>query len=244
MANYPNNIPDFTGQVGGPEAGLDNPDHSVHHQNVVDELTAIATELGVNPSGSASSVAERLAAIGGGGIEPVSLVSTSTFRIPGVTGAAQNLFTLHNGSASGRIVGVRRLTLQQIGTAAAIVMPIFRAWRTNVAVSTGTILAKHLYDTDMASAAAVVARGASSADGTATAITHAAPTGSPVWGQMPSTMITSGSYLPDDQYLLPVIAIDDPLFISPGETLLLNVTGASVTTHHYLVNCMWNEYSL
>jgi hypothetical protein len=60
MANYPSSIPDFAGQIGGPNDPLSNPNHSEHHQQVADELVAIATELGVDPSGVFDSFKSRV----------------------------------------------------------------------------------------------------------------------------------------------------------------------------------------
>ena len=44
-AQYPGQIPNYTGQIGGPNDPLSNPSHVLHHQNIADDVTAIATVL-------------------------------------------------------------------------------------------------------------------------------------------------------------------------------------------------------
>lgn len=61
-AQYPQAVPDFTGQIGAPGAASDNPPRTVFYAHLADEVVGIATELGVEVSGAFATVAARLAA--------------------------------------------------------------------------------------------------------------------------------------------------------------------------------------
>jgi hypothetical protein len=61
-AQYPAQIPSFTGEVGGAGSPLDNPSLPVWAQHASDEIVAVASELGVDVSGGFATVAGRLAA--------------------------------------------------------------------------------------------------------------------------------------------------------------------------------------
>lgn len=60
-ATYPGTLPSYTGQVGGAGDPLDTPDHATHHQNVADDVVAIATELGTDASGHGATVRDAIA---------------------------------------------------------------------------------------------------------------------------------------------------------------------------------------
>lgn len=171
-------------------------------------------------------------------------VSVSTFRIAGLASTPHNLFTLENTSGSSVLVAIRRLTIQEIGTAASAVLTTFRTFKGTTVPTGGTTLTKTTWDSLDSSAANVVARGAASADGTASAITYALPAGTPLWTQFISTMVTSGVYLGVDQSLLPVLAEENPVILRAAQSILVAAVTASLTTKHYVVNCMWEEFTL
>lgn len=62
-ARYPAQLPSFTGQIGGAASPLDNPSLPVWATNASDEVVAIATELGVDPSDAFTTVKARLDAM-------------------------------------------------------------------------------------------------------------------------------------------------------------------------------------
>ena len=58
MAAYPSAVPSIASNKG--DATETVGDHAAHHNQLAQELVAIATELGVNPSGAAADVVSRL----------------------------------------------------------------------------------------------------------------------------------------------------------------------------------------
>lgn len=78
VASYPSTLPDYTGDVGGAGDPLDTPDHASHHQDVADDIEAIAAELGTNASTFAATVRDALEAHGSrhevGGADPAKRV--------------------------------------------------------------------------------------------------------------------------------------------------------------------------
>lgn len=171
-------------------------------------------------------------------------VLASTFRIPGLTTTPHNLFTIENGAASAVLVGLRSLWLEAIGSAASVLLPTFRFFKGTTTPSGGTASTKSLFDSAGASDANVVARGAASADGTASAITYALPAGTPAWQTFWTPMVTSGVYPSIPYPLIPEVCRDDPVIIRPGQSILVAVVTAAVITNHYLVNAMWDEFTL
>lgn len=80
-AQYPAQLPAFTGEVGAASDPLDNPSMPVWAQHVSDEVVAVATELGVTPSGSSSTVKARLDALDTElGAEPSGVFTTVEAR--------------------------------------------------------------------------------------------------------------------------------------------------------------------
>lgn len=60
MANYPNAAPNFAGQLGTAGQPQNAPPMTTLFQNIMDEVVAIAAELGLNPSAAAATVLDRL----------------------------------------------------------------------------------------------------------------------------------------------------------------------------------------
>lgn len=76
-AVYPGSIPTATTVSGGT---LASNSHSSLHDNMFDEVVAIATEMGTNASGSESTVKDRIQAIEGG-LTWTAMVGTGTIEI-------------------------------------------------------------------------------------------------------------------------------------------------------------------
>lgn len=63
MATYPNGIPALNNPLPGDLMSQAGVEHDLQHSNANDEIEAVTTELGLNPRGSAASVAARLSAL-------------------------------------------------------------------------------------------------------------------------------------------------------------------------------------
>lgn len=104
-AQYPAAIPSFTGEVGGAGTPLDNPSLPVWATHASDEVVALATELGVTPSGAATTVAARLDALDTElGTDPSGAFATVKARLD----AASQLLPFDRAGALTVSAGVRR----------------------------------------------------------------------------------------------------------------------------------------
>lgn len=172
-----------------------------------------------------------------------------SFRMIGSAATPQNLFSLEHATGSGLIVAVRRLSVQMDATALmASVAEQFKASRATGTPAGGQTLTKVGFDTNQSSHANVTARCGASADGTNVAITGLTA-GTTGWHQFAMRMHTlAGQVLMEDESCIPIICADDPCYLRPGETLLLqgiNGTAANnLATNHYIVNCVWEEFTL
>ncbi len=173
---------------------------------------------------------------------------TTTFRVPGNAGVAQNLFTLENITGSPVVVTLRRLVMMMDTTAVlTAVMPQFKCSRFVGAATGGTAMTKGQFDSVAASNAAVTARGGASADGTAAAIT--ATPGVALWQQFGMRMHTVvGQVISGECDMLPALVADSGLAsfkLAANESLVVHVVAAAGTsnpaTNHYIVNAVWEE---
>ena len=176
---------------------------------------------------------------------------TSTWRTLGAAALLHNLFTLENGTGSGVLVGLRRLSVQMDATAVlAAVAPTVEFYRTSGMPSGGTVLEKTLIDTSSVTAANVVARGANASNGgAATAITATPVAGASGWSQLTMRMHTLvGQIVMDDESLIPALCENTPVTIRPGEAVLARVvaaaTGSNPATNNWIINAEWNEFQL
>jgi hypothetical protein len=175
-------------------------------------------------------------------------VMTSSFRIAGLSTAAP-LFYVLNQAGSAVLVGVRRLTVQMDNTAAnAIVASTFGAYMVTSSLPTGgTDCTKHLFDSLETSNANCLARGAASADGTASTITWTIPSTTMAWRQfhmrMQTTATTGAQMLTRDELAIPIICEDEPKVLRAGQALVI-ACGVSQTTASYSINAMWEEFSI
>jgi hypothetical protein len=175
----------------------------------------------------------------------------SSFRIQGSAGTPQNLVTIQNDSsvATGKYVAILRMTIQNDTTAAlATVSPSIKVSRTTDTPSggAGTLTATKLISSD--AAATAVVRVANTSDGGAlTAPTATA--GNTAWTQFVDRLHTAvGQVLHPDNPILPVPVDEFPLILSPSdgvkEALLIQAVTANATTTHFIINVMWEEYTL
>ncbi len=178
-----------------------------------------------------------------------NLYSVATFRTLGAAATSQFIFSLENTSGSVVKVKIRRLLVQMDATAVlTAVMPQIKTHRATVMPGGGTSLTKVQFDTaGTASAANVVARGATASDGgAATAITGTA--GTVAWQQYCMRLHTAvGQVLAPDNNLLPGLVDSTPkdFVLNANESIIVQVVAAVTTsnpaTNHYFVNCVWEE---
>lgn len=171
---------------------------------------------------------------------------SSTFRIPGSGAAAQNLATLFNKTGSGVLVAIRELTLVMDYTTNSGTVRFVSSSLLTTAPSTGTLMTPVGFDTALTQDTLVEFRGGASADGTASAITATA--GVSAWRQGHWHAPTAvGQYLSSElaeAALVPVLAENDPVVLREGEGILVQITDASSTSAHYVVNASWQEFTL
>lgn len=174
----------------------------------------------------------------------MSIISTVTFRTPGTAGTPHNLFTIYNTAAI--VLRVRHLVMQMDATALlTAVMPLIKTTRITVAPTGGTVLTKGLWDTNVASNAGVVCRGANASDGgAATAIT--ATVGDVLWQSYGHRMHTVvGQVLSRENNVLSSISQDFPVFLRQNQGLLVQVVAAAAAsnpgTNHWHIKAAWDE---
>lgn len=188
-------------------------------------------------------------------IQPERLVTAevgvSTFRTIGNAAVSQNIFTLENGVSSPVLVGIRRLTLQMDATAVlTVVTPQVKVWRITTLPTGGTALTKIVFDSGETSNALAVARAATASDGgAATTITATPPAGSAFWQQYLWRQATAvGQLVTSDESLVPIICDDTPFVLRANQAVLVQIVASVATsnpaTNNYIVNCMWEEYTL
>ncbi len=172
-----------------------------------------------------------------------------SFRTVGNAASPQNLLTIENAAGSSVLVALRRITVQMDATAVLVAVSCqYKTARTTAVPSAGTALTKVSFDSAQSSASQVTVRGATASDGgAATAITATA--GSTGWHQFAPRMHTLvGQVLMEDQSLLPTLVAEDPIILRAGEAIVVQVINATAannaSTNNYLVNVMWEEFTL
>jgi hypothetical protein len=173
----------------------------------------------------------------------------TTFRTLGTGATPQNLFSIENAAGSTVLVAVRRTSVQldSTGTLIAVATQV-KTSRPSVFPSGGTPLSKVAFDSTQTSSANVICRGATASDGGgASAITATAGTAG--WHQFVMRVATQvGQILIDDEPMVPMLCADDPIILRANEALLVQLVQATGTnnksTDHYIVNCMWEEFTL
>jgi len=169
----------------------------------------------------------------------------ASFRIAGLATASHNLVTIFNATGSTTLVALRRLTIQIDDTGVSLaVAPVMQGARLAAAPTGGTALTKVPFDTTLTANASVTLLQATTADGAAaTAITATA--GVRAWSDFKMRAATAvGQFLFPDEGLIPGLCETEPIILRAGEGFLAQMVTASVTTSSYLVNIMWEEFSL
>ena len=174
--------------------------------------------------------------------------TVASYPIQGNDQLLQNLFVFENGVASRVNVYIRRLVLQNDAvTALTSVMPLIKTSRLAADPSGGIILSKCPFDTIQTSDDAVKIR-ASIAFGTPITATE----GQPAWGKFSIRLHTGyGKVIAPDASMLSVLVegAGKEFKLRPGESLLVQVRGATVASNpslgnNWFVQAMWEEDSL
>lgn len=170
----------------------------------------------------------------------------ATFRVPGAAASPLNLLTMHSTAAS-PLVAIRRISVEVEASAvtAYLVNSVIRLFRSTTVPSGGTAATKQKTDTgDSSSAASVIVTGPASADGTASAITYALPSGTPMAQQsVPKILTGVGQWLSLDDSQELWTPDDPPLVLRNGESILVAVVGNTATHLHFYTNIWWEEYT-
>lgn len=177
----------------------------------------------------------------------MAITFTGGVQVPIVLGngaVTQHLFAIENGVASRVNVYVRRLVIQNDPVAALTsVMPQVKVSR-GVGISGGIITAKQTFLTTETSDPAVQFRSAMG-EGAPVDATQ----GTTVWQQYVSRLHTAvEQVIGNDENALPKLVerTGFEFILRPGESLLVSVIGAAVTsnaalTNNWSVNCVWEE---
>lgn len=128
----------------------------------------------------------------------------TTFRTPGRAGTTgARLLTLHNASGSPLLVDLKKVTVDLTTTvvkAVTVLPPVIRLTRFTALPTGGTVLAKALEDTAMASNNSVVATGDCTADGALSAgVLTYTPLGGTLTQEFAPRLITAAGYEPFDR---------------------------------------------
>lgn len=168
----------------------------------------------------------------------------ATFRIPTPGAVAgTKIASLWLPAGSGVIVAVRRFDIQTEYWTSSTGVRNYRANRVTAAPTGGFAHAPVPFDSTYAAAVAVF-RGAASADDTIATLT-ATPTADG-WGQLHTHNVSTAMRwrIPDDP-MVPLLSEDDPIYLRPGEGLLVWEPSTSPTTQAgWSANCMWEEFTL
>jgi len=171
--------------------------------------------------------------------------SAASFRTLGTAATPHNLITIENIDAT-KLVYIRRIALQLDATAVLVaVMPQAKASRATAVPTGGTVLAKAQFDTNNASNANTIVRGATASDGgVATAITATA--GTTLWQQYCMRMHTVvGQVLAPDNSGVPILVDTQDLILRQNQALLIQVVASAGSsnpaTNHWFANIVWEE---
>lgn len=171
--------------------------------------------------------------------------AAASFRTLGSAATPHNLFTIENIDAT-KLVTLRRLTVQLDATAVLVsVMPQVKLSRATAVPTGGTVIAKAQFDTNNASNANTIVRGATASDGgVATAITSTA--GTSIWQQYCMRMHTVvGQVVAPDNNVAPTLIEVDGIILRQNQALLVQIVasaGASnPATNHWVANVVWEE---
>jgi hypothetical protein len=173
----------------------------------------------------------------------------------GTSAHTQNIFSIENQLAGIALLAIRRMTIQldQDGAVLTAVAPMIKIYRLSSPnlPGGGTELtgSKVRFDTFAdATDDTTVARAATASDaGAATPIT-ASSIGSPAWSQLVWRRHSNyGQLRMEDEAVIPVLSNKDPMFLRPGEALLVQISAVqgdhNPVGNNWIVNCMLEEFT-
>jgi hypothetical protein len=171
------------------------------------------------------------------------LYAATTFRTLGSAATPQNLVTIENPAANLNNVVIRDLTIMSDSTVALLTLAQQAILSKPAVLPTGgTALTAVPYRSGYPAATAIV-RGATASDGgVATSITATA--GSSIWQQYLDRQATNVGLIGHPNYrMVPDVGADlRQLILAPGESALVQITGAAAATVHMICNLAWTEY--
>jgi len=168
----------------------------------------------------------------------------STFRTPG-SAALQGVMSLFNKAGSGVLVAVRFAILQADRTVNTSTVRWIGASRITTAPTDGTLLTPIALDSADSHSSSVEARGLASADGTAGTLT--VTPGVSGWRTSAvrhTDSTTAAQSLYPDGFLLPRAANNDPVVLLEGEGLLAYFIDVWPNTSHFVVQLMFEEFTI
>lgn len=175
-----------------------------------------------------------------------------SFRIPGRAGTAgQNLFSIHNATASAVLVDVERLTVDFVCTvvkAVTVLPPAMRMYRVTALPTNGTAVTKVARDTSLSSSASLTVLQDASADGTssATTLTATIPASNVLSQVYAPRLITAAGYEILDTF--PFLEGEQLITLRPLEGLVIRLDYTAATqnpiTDMWLCDARWTEYTM
>jgi hypothetical protein len=188
----------------------------------------------------------------------MAITFTGCVATPRITGSgttgSQYLFAVENARGSNKLVSIRRImSLNDPTIAVATVKPKLVGYRSSQPLTIGTgvvLLGKGTFDSTQTSDPFVKVWCANSLDaylpgGVGIGVT------SPVrcWSNAGSRVHTVIEQIAaEDSSLLPVLIHDYPFYLAPGESYIVIVESAAVTSdpvaNYWLINCVWFEETL
>lgn len=169
--------------------------------------------------------------------------SAASFRILGTAATPHNLLTIENTDAT-VVVTIRDIMVQLDATAVlTAVMPLVKVSRATAVPTGGTTLTKAQFDTNNASDAQIIVRGANASDGgAATAITATASAA--LWQEYQMRLHTAVGQVLSPPSRMPTL-LDKSLVLRQNEALLVQVVASAGTsnpaTNHWSVCVTWDE---
>lgn len=169
--------------------------------------------------------------------------SAASFRILGTAATPHNLLTIENTDAT-VVVTIRDIMVQLDATAVlTAVMPLVKVSRATAVPTGGTTLTKAQFDTNNASDAQIIVRGANASDGgVATAITATASAA--LWQEYQMRLHTAVGQVLSPPSRMPTL-LDKSLVLRQNEALLVQVVASAGTsnpaTNHWSVCVTWDE---
>lgn len=169
--------------------------------------------------------------------------SAASFRILGTAATPHNLLTIENTDVT-VVVTIRDIMVQLDATAVlTAVMPLVKVSRATAVPTGGTTLTKAQFDTNNASDAQIIVRGANASDGgAATAITATASAA--LWQEYQMRLHTAVGQVLSPPSRMPTL-LDKSLVLRQNEALLVQVVASAGTsnpaTNHWSVCVTWDE---